>query len=213
MSMDLSPVVICSRPSLLAQLFAVFCLLWPFATLGMLRRGERSSAPVLAMLLPLTLAMGLVWVGLSNVILGMSLSGAGDAAASAGIAEALGMPAFALFPIALIAIFALLRRHRPSLDHFSAAIAAALWVELIAALLFSARIAPFERNRTLALVWAAAALMLAAAVAMRLVLVLRRRVVAPPLRFGVPVTAISFVAAVVVLYQQVHRYWAIAISG
>ena len=209
--MDMSLTGIHSSPSAIVQLLVFFCLLWPFVTPGLFHRGEHSSAPVLAMLLPLTLAMGLMWVGLANVIRVMAISGS-DAATAAGIAEALVTPTAALFPIVLIAIFALMRRHRAALDHFSAAIAAGLLVELVAALLFSARIAPTQRNATLALVWAGSALVLAVLTTVRLVLVVRGRVALAPLRFGVTIATLSFAAAGVVLYQQVHRYMAIAIG-
>src|SRR5687767_4063869 len=98
-------------------LITFFCVLWPFATLTFLPRRQTSTAPVLAMLLPVAAAVCGVWIGLANGMLGMALSGRGGVmAVSAGIAEAFAGLGFALFSAILIAVLALIRRPRPVMD-------------------------------------------------------------------------------------------------
>src|SRR5688572_30033126 len=99
--MDISSVH--GHPSVAAQMIVLFCVLWPFATLGLLRRRQTSTAPVLAILLPTAAAVCGVWIGLANCMKGMARSGSGGlAAVSAGIAEALALLGLALLSALLI---------------------------------------------------------------------------------------------------------------
>jgi len=147
------------------------------------------------------------------VLQAMSISGGGRASASAGIAEALITPYAAAFSVALIALVALIRRHRPFLDRMTAVLAVACLVELLAAVLFSARIAPVMRHLTLAFVWAGIALNVAVITALRLFFVVRRLVLVRAIPFGVAVTALAFASAALLVYNEVHRYMYIAIHG
>jgi len=153
------------------------------------------------------------WIGLVNVVQAMSISGGGRGATSAGLAEALATSYAAAFSIVLIALVALIRSHRPFLDRITAVLAIACLVVLLAAVLFSARIAPVMRHLTLAFVWAGIALNVAVITALRLFFVVRRHVLVRAIPFGVAITALAFASAAVLVYSEVHRYVYIAIHG
>jgi hypothetical protein len=205
---------VCVHPGPAAQAIVLFCILWPFVTLLFLRSRTTSSAPLSAMLLPMAVAVMGIWIGFYNVVTGMSVSGNnGRLASAAGIAEALMILSIGACSAMLVAFFALIRRHRPVADRVTMALAAAVIIEVIAALMFGARIKPLDTQMTLALVWAATALVFALAIAVWLILVLCGRVVSQPIRFGMPAIAIVYAVMAVVVYREVHRYIDIALHG
>jgi len=118
--MDLSSAIICPSPAVV--LLTLFCVIWPFVVLGMLQNRARSSAPVAAILAPFAASTAGMWYVLSMVAWGRTVAGVHPRAEAAGIAEALGSMTYGAFAAALIAVFALLRRHVPVVDAVTAAI-------------------------------------------------------------------------------------------
>ena len=166
--MDLSICADCYSPNDTLRLLIFFLLFWPLITFGFLRRG-RSPMPLLATLLPFALATAVMWMQIARVIEFMAISG-GIAARSAGLAEALSAPLYATASAALIAVVALIRRHAPTVDHFTIVFALAIAAEVVAALLFTAWIEPVTRQIALAFVWAGTAFVIALAIATRMVM-------------------------------------------
>ena len=190
----------------------LFCVFWPFASFSFLSRRSATPAPIAAVLLTVALPTGLMWVGFINVVRGMAITGAGrGAAAAAGFAEALFAPLFSAFSIVVIAVSALIRRHRPVVDRVCAALAAGVIAELAGALLF-------PRYFSLSMAWIAIAgaitsLLIAILAAVWLVLLTRGRVQPRAIPFGVSVVAASFAIMAVIVYQHARHYMFIAMHG
>lgn len=130
--MELSSVPICPTPA--AMLVAVFCIVWPFLALGMLRSRARSSAPVAAMLAGFALSTAAMWDVLELTGRGLTATPMPHAEA-AGVAEALMVMGYGAFGAVLIAAFALVRRHAVVIDAVSAAIFAVTVLSVAMAIL------------------------------------------------------------------------------
>lgn len=192
--------------ALTTQLVMLFCLAWPFLAFALIRRSERSSAPVTAMLIPLAIALAETWLAIVRVLTGMALSGGGTSWIAAGIAEALRTMVFGAISATFVALVALLRRHRPLLDPPSA-ILVALWIAVANAALFGkyASVLPF--------VGASAAFVIAIAAFAWLFLVSRRRMTSRPVPFGVPVAAATVILLLFLVWQRATFYIAMAMAG
>ena len=202
-----------SHPGCTIQLIVLFCFLWPFATLTFLARRQTSPAPVLAVLLAVAVAECGMWIGLINTLVGLALSGSARLAASAGIAETLMVLPLVLFSTALIALFALIRRHRPSIDRVTAVLVVILIVEILAALIYAARITPSMAFYRLALVGLGTSVFMAVVIATWIVLVVRVRVRSHPIPFAVPVAVLLYAAVALLVNREAHRYMDIARHG
>jgi hypothetical protein len=108
--MEMSWTQICVTPPGFVKLLLLFCLVWPFVSL-------RWKVPSLtAMLLPIALATGAVWLGFVRIMEGLAISGGGVASTAAGTAEAWIALFLGLCSAAAVLVFALLRRRVPVVD-------------------------------------------------------------------------------------------------
>lgn len=134
--MDMTWSHVCVTPSFTERLVVLFCVAWPFVTLALLRRQGRSPAPVMAMLIPLAVALCGTWLGLTRVMEVMAPYG-GRSATAAGIAEALSLLTVAAFSVAGVALASSIRRHRPLLDRRTVIVAVCVLADAYAVLLFA----------------------------------------------------------------------------
>lgn len=211
--MDMSWSFVSAHPSPTRQLVSLFELVWPIAVAFFLRRRVASAAPALAMLIVLGVVQCGIWLSFVNILEGLSISGSGRAARAAGLAEALGMFIGAALSMLAIAVVALIKRHQPLVDRMTAAIAAALAIQMAAMLLFASRLAPVGAQVYVAFAWAAIALVTTIAASIWLVRVHRGRVEPVPLRGAVLVVALSYAVIGVTIWQQIRRYVLIAMTG
>src|SRR6185436_20139001 len=108
--MDLSHMWVC--PPLSYYVLRLFCFFWPLVSIAFITRRGRSSAPVTAMLLPLSVALCGTWLGFFHCLEGMAMTGSGGRAALvAGFAEALTVLFMGLFSALAVGIVALIKRH------------------------------------------------------------------------------------------------------
>lgn len=204
---------VCIHHGAAVQAVTLFCILWPFATLAFLRSRQTSTAPVLAVLLPIAVAECGSWIVLADVVGAMALARRSPMATAAGSAEALCILSVAAFSAALIAVFALVRRHRPVMDRFSAVLAAVLLIEIVAAMIFAARLAPSKSLILFALVSAGAVFLIALAIAVRIIAVLRGRIRSRAIPYAVAVAVVLYIVTAVVVYREIERYVDIAQHG
>jgi hypothetical protein len=113
-------------PSDAQMIVTLFCLAWPFLALGAISNRGRSSAPFVATLVALAGIASGVWLDLSNLVVGMAITNSGRQPVITGARYVFEMAWIALWPIGWIALFALLRRHRPIVDR-TLAVLAGLW--------------------------------------------------------------------------------------
>lgn len=120
----------------------LFCLAWPFLALASISKRGRSSAPFVAVLVALAMIGSAVWFDLSNLVVGMSLSNSDRQSVIQWAPDVFETGWIAVWPIGWIALFALLRRHRPVVDR-TLAVLAGLWCAIaIAALGYPYIVAP-----------------------------------------------------------------------
>lgn len=210
--MEMEFTYVCVLRPVWWRLAVMLCVFWPFIAISFLSRRGRSSAPLTAMLLPLTVALCGTWIGIASVLRGMAVSGSGRGAAfAAGLAESIGTLSIGAFSAVAVALAALIKRHRPVADRFTTVLALFFVADTIAALLF-ARFATFE-IASLVFVGMGVAAAIAVATAVWLFLVARNRVAPSPLPFAVPAMAIVVLALGFVVWYHVQRYQDIAKHG
>lgn len=122
---------------LVHYLVLIALLVWLLFAALFLRSRTRSAAPVAAMLVPFAVSLAGVWDGLSGTVRGMVVSGAGNASASAGFAEALTSLRSSVVVAFVIAAVAAFRRYRPIFDRVTAVLFAVIALGVVAALLFA----------------------------------------------------------------------------
>lgn len=206
--MELSSVHVHRSP--IDQAVILFCFVWPFIALALMRSRVRSPSPVAAMLAPLALSTTMIWFGLVNSKMGMDVSASRGAALAAGIAEALSSLYFGGWSAVFVAVIALVRRHRPVVDRVTAAIACAVIANIAAAIIGGQRIISLSFGVAVS---GAATGVIAASVAIAWCVLHKRGDRATHvLRFGLPLFLALAVVTGAVVWQQVQHYIAIAIG-
>jgi hypothetical protein len=188
------------------KVVVLFCMAWPFLALAFIRRGERSSAPLVAMLIPIAVGLCGTWLGLVDVLGALPVTGGGRAARAAGVAEALLLILIGAGCAGCVGVVALMRRHRPVLDRGAAVLAALLVAGIGAALAVRPTI-------PLALAFAAATGVLAIAMFDWLFLVVRKRVAPRAVPFGTAGLAVAMLATIAATWQQMQAHIRVAIGG
>ena len=112
--MDMNWSTICVYPSFTTRWATLFLLAYPIFVwvMAVNRRdesGPMSASAVPATLTPLLVAAAVSWLGLGQVLEGISRHGGGRAATSAGIAEAIGMITLGSLIAAIVASLSWLR--------------------------------------------------------------------------------------------------------
>ena len=144
---------------------ALFCIVWPFLAMASVPRRGRSSAPLDAIFVALAVVACGLWLDLGDVVRGLPLSG--GRLESAGY-ELRAASAVALWPIAWIALLALVLRHRPKVDSFVITLAVILAIHIVAAFLFVQVLAPSKSLIVFARAAAAMTIVTAMTAALRL---------------------------------------------
>jgi hypothetical protein len=203
--MDMSVGTVYVTPSIYAKLLVVFCVLWPFMAWSLIRHRGRSSAPLAAMLVPLALSVGVMWLGFERVLIGMAYSGRGIAAASAGLAEALSVLFAGALSAGLVAVLALIRRHRPLVDTPIAMLYTLSIAEVATALLLAPRIAVVQWQLYFIYSAAILAALIAIAAFLRAWLAARNRTTAPAHRYGLALLLLASLTTAFAVWQQAEQ--------
>lgn len=211
--MDMSLTMVYVDPWWPQKWLVLFCLLWPLMAWSLVPRRGRSSAPLAAMLVPLALSVGLMWLSLSRCLYGMVVSGGGIESVSAGIAEALFVPFVGAFAAGGVAIITLIRRHRPTADTPIVMLYTLTIAEVASALLFRPRMAAVDVQLTFCYGAAILAGLVAFAAFVRAWLAARGRTSAPARRYGVAFLSIATVVTGFAISQQIDRWTFIAFQG
>jgi hypothetical protein len=193
--MEMTLATNCSSPGLLAKLLILACLFWPFIAASFLSRRSTSAGPMAAVLVPLALSVSGMLMGLYRALEGMSISGGGRAAVSAGIAEALMFLRIGAFFAVIVLIVAAIRRHRPFVDRLTAALFALLVAETIGALFLAANIGKEPWQLHACLIGASIAALTAVVAAVWTFRTGRGRATSQP----IPYAVIAFVATSILL--------------
>ncbi|HEX6101158.1 MAG TPA: hypothetical protein VF432_32885 [Thermoanaerobaculia bacterium] len=188
------------------KVVVLFCMAWPFLALAFIRRGERSSAPLVAMLIPIAVGLSGAWLSLVDVLGALPVTGGGRAARAAGVAEALLLILIGAGCAGCVGVVALMRRHRPVLDRGAALLAALLVAGIGTALAVRPTI-------PLSLACAAATGVLAIAMFVWLFLVMRKRVAPRAVPLGTAGLAVAMAATIAATWQQMQAHIRIAIGG
>lgn len=137
---DISFTYIC--PTTPQKVVALFCIVWPFLAMASAPRRGHSSAPFSAAIVALAVVACGLWLDLADLVGGLAVSGAGLDSAKDGLRWIFGATKIAIWPIAWIALFTLVLRHRPHVDSFVITLAIMLAIHVLAAFLFVQVFAP-----------------------------------------------------------------------
>jgi hypothetical protein len=211
--MDMTLSSTTASPSLAQIWLILFCVIWPFAAWPLMPSRGRSSAPLAAMLVPMALSVGVMWLGLARCLYGMAVSGGGVASIAAGIAESLGVLSVGAISAGAVAVLALIRRHRPTADTPIVMLYALTMAEVASALWFRPRAAVIESQHIFCYAAAILAGMIAVAAFVRAWLTARGRSLAPTRRYGLALVLVATVATGFAVWHQAARFTSIAIHG
>ena len=150
------------------KVVAIFCMVWPFLAMASLPRRGQSPAPLLAAIVALAVVGCGLWVDLANA-----------AGAAVSTRDAFAVTRIALWPLAWIAVYALILRHRPRLDPFVITLAVCLALHVLAAVLFVQVLAPSKPLIVFARAAAAVMIVTAMTAALRLFFATRVSALAP----------------------------------
>ena len=208
--MEMEFICIYPGPSPITKLLVLICFFWPFVAISFLPRRGKSAAPVVAALVPLALSSVDVWLGLMSVTRGMAITGVGERATAAGIADSLARLFIGgCFAIAVI-VFAAIRRHRPIVDRMTAMLAAVFIVNVIGVLIAGAMI-----RQVIVAVLIAGAIVAGIVAVAAIVWTFqtgRGRVTSAALPHGVAVVAILMVVIGVIVWELAHGYLTFAMG-
>lgn len=166
MSMDIRSL----HPPLPVELLVWFLLTWPFVAGALLRYRARSSAPLLAMLVPVAAGTASAYAILRLTLEGLARSGAGVSSASWGVSLAMGAIRGGAWFAIPVAIVALIRRHRLAIDRMLVLVAAMLTIEIAVAIGIGANIATGHWQFYACITGTAVSLLTAGAAIVRIIL-------------------------------------------
>jgi hypothetical protein len=138
MTMEMS---IPTAPPLATTIAVLFMMVWPFVAAVLLRSRRRSSAPLLAMLVPIAVGTACAYAILLLVLQHLSISGAKPSAEAVAVRHSVNLIRLGVLCAVVVAIAAMIRHHAPAIDRALVLLASMLAIEITGAVGLGADIA------------------------------------------------------------------------